>query len=371
MEEEFAGKTVESTQNQIKCHDCGAFLQFEPGTETLNCSYCGAANEIPKEEVTIEENDFHAFLESKANQTPKEKVAVINCSGCGASSKLEENSTADFCSFCATPLVVSQSSTEEFMTPQYVLPFKITRKESEEIFVKWIKGLWFAPKDLTNYAEHTVDRLSGNYLPYWTYDSRTNTSYIGERGDHYYVTETYTDSNGKSQTRSVQKTRWTLVSGDVNNIFDDVLVCASKVLPDKMTRELEPWDLEALENFNESYLSGFKSQCYQLDVEDGFGVAKGVMDVEIKNSIRNHIGGDEQRITKSSTRYNDISFKYILLPLWISSYKHKEKLFRFTINARTGEIHGERPYSVIKIALLILAIIAVAGGIYLLVNQGK
>ncbi len=63
--------------------------------------------------------------------------------------------------------------------------------------------------------------------------------------------------------------------------------------------------------------------------------------------------------------------EYLKSTLSYSSYKHKEKLYRFTINARTGEIHGERPYSVIKIVLLILAIIAVAGGIYFWANQGK
>ena len=60
-------------------------------------------------------------------------------------------------------------------------------------------------------------------------------------------------------------------------------------------------------------------------------------------------------------------FKHILLPIWVSSYRYNKKIYRFLINARTGETHGERPYDKWKIAitvllgiLVILAIAAIA-----------
>jgi len=199
-------------------------------------------------------------------------------------------------------------------------------------------------------------------MPFWTYDTATTTRYTGMRGDHYYVTESYTDSQGKSQTRSVQKTRWSGASGTVNNNFDDVLVCASHSLPEKLTRDLEPWDLPELQGYDDRYLSGFVTESYQVDLKAGFDSAKQVMAPKIRSTICSDIGGDVQQVTTQSSDYNNITFKHILLPLWISAYKYNDKVYRFMINARTGEVQGERPWSVIKITLLVLGVIAIGVG---------
>ena len=36
----------ESKQNEIGCKNCGAKLKFAPGTDSLECQFCGALNEI-------------------------------------------------------------------------------------------------------------------------------------------------------------------------------------------------------------------------------------------------------------------------------------------------------------------------------------
>ena len=59
-----------------------------------------------------------------------------------------------------------------------------------------------------------------------------------------------------------------------------------------------------------------------------------------------------------------IKFKHILLPIWISAYIYKVKVYRFMINGQTGEVDGESPVSIIKVMLLILVILAVVGGGY-------
>ena len=276
---------------------------------------------------------------------------------------MQPNVTSSNCPYCDTPLVVKDAATCDIIKPSYVLPFKVERNKAKEGFVKWVGGLWFAPSKLKNYAENSAEKLKGVYLPYWTYDSNTESDYSGLRGDHYYVTESYTDSNGRSQTRSVQKTRWSAASGHVSNSFDDVLVCASHSLPEKLVNELEPWDLPELVKYNDNFLAGFITESYQTGLKDGFGKAKVRMEDRIRSSVRSDIGGDTQQITTLSTEYNDITFKHILLPLWISAYRYNNKVYRFTINARTGEVQGERPYSAIKIALLVIAIIGIIVGI--------
>ncbi|MBL7918471.1 MAG: primosomal protein N' (replication factor Y) - superfamily II helicase, partial [Bacteroidia bacterium] len=95
-----------------------------------------------------------------------------------------------------------------------------------------------------------------------------------------------------------------------------------------------------------------------------------IMDGSITGSVKSDIGGDVQTISSMNTSYNDITFKHILLPLWISAYKYNNKTYRFTINARTGEVQGERPYSFWKIFFLVVSVIAVIAAIIYFADNG-
>jgi LSD1 subclass zinc finger protein len=364
---EFEEKTKEIS-NQLDCRECGALLKFAPGTTHLKCEYCGAANEIKEaaEPTVVEEIDFEKFLNENDSGVEKQEIVTVKCGNCGAATTLKPNISSDSCPFCASPIVVTGGTANSIIKPKYLLPFKIDQKNAFDEFKKWVKSLWFAPNDLKNYVDN-ADKLNGMYIPYWTYDSNTDSDYTGQRGDNYVTTETYTTTvNGQTQTntRTVTKIRWSYASGRVNNKFDDVLVLASTSLPEKYTNELEPWDLESLTAYNDKFLSGFRTESYQVDVKTGFEKSKVIMDGGIRASVKGDIGGDHQQITSLSTVYNDITFKHILLPVWLSAYRYNDKVFRFMINARTGEVQGERPYSVIKIVFTVLGVIALGVGIY-------
>jgi hypothetical protein len=136
----------------------------------------------------------------------------------------------------------------------------------------------------------------------------------------------------------------------------------------KYVRELEPWDLAALEPYDDRYLSGFLSESYSVGLKQGFELAKGIMAGEIDRTIRRDIGGDEQRIHRKDSAYSDITFKHILLPIWTSAYRYKGKVYRFLINARTGEVQRERPWSWVKIGFAILAVATVIGLLFYFKN---
>ena len=198
------------------------------------------------------------------------------------------------------------------------------------------------------------------YLPFWTFDANTETAYHGERGDHYRETIRRV-VNGREETQTVVKTRWSSVSGRVQRFFNDILITASRAIPSKYLNQLEPWDLSNLAPYDHRYLSGFKAEISQVNIKDSFEEAKQVMVKTIRQDIAKDIGGDEQRIANMNTQYAATTYKYILLPVWLSVYRYGSKVYRFVVNARTGEVHGERPYSAIKIALTVLAVLIVVG----------
>ncbi|MCE3258731.1 MAG: hypothetical protein K0S12_372 [Bacteroidetes bacterium] len=361
----MSNETFESTAdtaNTIKCCNCGANLKFSPGAQSLNCEYCNTKNTIAVEQTEIIENDFHSFLEQKSAASEQQTISTVKCTSCGASTTLSPNVTSSNCPYCDTPQVIKDAATCSIIKPKYILPFKVERNSAKNEFVKWVGGLWFAPNKLKDYAQNSAEKLKGVYMPYWTYDTNTDSTYSGLRGEHYYETQSYTDSEGNTKTRQVQRTAWYPASGRVHNNFDDVLICASHSLPQKLVNELEPWDLPELVGYNDSYLAGFVTESYQTQLKEGFDEAKERIRPVIETTVRTDIGGDVQQIHSVNTSYNDITFKHILLPLWISAYRFEDKVYRFTVNARTGEVQGERPYSAWKIFFFVLTILAVVGG---------
>jgi DNA-directed RNA polymerase subunit RPC12/RpoP len=344
-------------KKKFPCKNCGARLDFDPSARALKCPYCGHVEQIAPSAQTVHENDFESALQKLAEKsdqgTIQNRSREIRCPGCGAIVLLEDNIETDQCPFCATHLEnTPRTAARSMLCPESLLPFAITQRDAVTAFNAWIKSRWFAPSNLKQLAN--LGQLSGIYLPYWTYDSMTYSHYTGQRGDDYWDTETYTTTeNGKTvtRTRQVLKTRWTYVSGEVDHFFDDVLVVASRSLPTKYINELEPWDLNDLQPFNPGYLAGFKTERYVVDLAEGFQVAQQIMAPQIRRLIEQDIGGDHQRVNSVQTQHVGVTFKHILLPLWLAVYNYQQKTFRILVNARTGEVTGARPYSWIKITL--------------------
>jgi hypothetical protein len=274
------------------------------------------------------------------------------------------------CPFCATP-VVADTGTHRHIKPRGVLPFALTEPAAHEAMNKWLGGLWFAPNGLRDYARKGR-RMQGIYVPYWTYDADTRSAYTGERGTVYYETHTVM-RDGKPQRVQVAKVRWQPARGQVARFFDDVLVLASTSLPKSFTDALQPWDLAELEPYAPEYLAGFRAEAYAVPLEDGFREARQIMDGVIARDVRFDIGGDRQRIHQISTKVSDVTFKHILLPVWLAAYKYRGQTYRFVVNGRTGKVQGERPYSAAKIAFAVIAgalIAAAIGYLYALENHG-
>ncbi|MCA9310999.1 MAG: hypothetical protein KDA21_07325 [Phycisphaerales bacterium] len=351
-----------ATERQFPCAQCGARVTFAPGQEVLHCPYCGHDTPLDLDLPEVEELDYQAALLDLESQEIVDEHTIVKCASCAAELDRPPDADAFDCPYCGHSIVATATS-RKLIRPRGLLPFRVTRREAREAFRTWVRSLWFAPSALKRQA--SIDaRLTGIFIPYWTYDTATTTAYVGRRGEHYYVTVSYTTvENGKTvqRTRQEQRTRWYPASGVVSRDFDDVLVLASRSLPDTYIHALEPWDTDNLVGYADEYLAGFQAESYQINLVDGFDLAKGLMAPQIDQDIRRDIGGDEQQIISKQSEYADITFKHILLPVWISAYRYNRRVYRFLVNARTGEVRGERPWSFWKITSAVVAVIVIVG----------
>jgi hypothetical protein len=256
---------------------------------------------------------------------------------------------------------VADTGTHRHIKPRALLPFLLDEAEARAAMTRWLGRLWFAPNGLEEFTRKGR-RMQGIYVPYWTYDAPTRSAYRGQRGDAYWTTQRYMD-DGEMKTRRVQKIRWTSVSGRVARDFDDVLVLASRALPRDYTDALEPWDLDGLVPYRPDYVAGFRAEGYQVGLEEGWGEARRKIDAEIREDVRRDIGGDQQRIVSVDTEIGRVTFKHVLLPIWLAAYRFRGESYRFVVNARTGEVKGERPWSAWKIAVAVLLGLAAAAAL--------
>jgi ribosomal protein S27E len=325
-------------------------LVFNIEAQLLKCPSCG--NEQPIIEDAgrrVVEHDLGGIRSARARtqvQAGAEKEIV--CQNCGGHTTFGGTLTATRCPYCATPIQRDDVHDAPDRLPvDAVLPFQVAEPAAKDVVEKWIKSRWFAPTEFKKYSE--AGSFASVYIAYFTFDATADTRYRGERGTNYTVTV----GSGENQ-RTETRTRWNNVSGQVHNSWDDIPILANTGLDEKKVAALEPWPTQQARPYSAEYVAGHLSRTYDRTAEQCFEPAKQQMEADIDRTVRRDIGGDKQRVHSKDSRWYDMRFKYLLLPVWLLTVVYEGKPFQVCINGVTGEVQGRRPISKIKVTLAVL-----------------
>lgn len=361
FEEQKVVDTLDETDK--KCPQCDGVMEFDPKTGGLLCPFCGYTEAIKIEEETpkkAEELDFFAAKQKQNCNWGVNKKTVI-CESCGAESIYDALEIASVCPFCGSNQVM-EANDKDTMAPGGVVPFQISDKEAAELFQKWIKKKWFCPKLAKESAK--AKSFKGVYFPYWTFDTDTKSGYIAKYGINRRV---------RRGDRTEIKTDWYSTSGQHNEFINDELVLASTTHNKGMLHGIEPFHTEDNKGYKPEYLAGFAAQRYSVGLESAWEMAKHSITRKLENSISKKIRREKNadRIGKISlsTTYSNVTYKYLLLPVWLSTFKYQDKVYQFMVNGQTGKVSGKTPISVYRVLLAILIAILIIGGWYFLNNS--
>jgi hypothetical protein len=266
--------------------------------------------------------------------------------------------------------VLEQSENSNALRPESLLPFQIDKPRANQAFARWLGKLWFRPSDLKRMAR--VQEVSGVYVPFWTFDAHVDSFWTADAGYHYEETERYTaEENGRTVTRerTVQHTRWEPAEGQRGDDFDEVLVCGSVGLPRELAEGLHTFDTSKLVPYAPGYLAGWRAEEYAVDLQQGFGQAQEKMAAKQQERCAGDVPGDTHRDLQVQNQFSDVTFKHVLLPVWIAAYRYNNKVYRFLVNGQTEEVVGDAPWSAAKILSFILAIGAAIGLAYYLFQR--
>ncbi|MGE7775416.1 hypothetical protein ACQKLP_11870 [Chitinophaga sp. NPDC101104] len=350
-------KTANAPLLLFPCPGCNAQLYFNPKLQKLVCEHCGTQVDIDKSTDHIREHNLRQQLQAGNDASVTVEQRVYKCNRCGSESVFMSETPTFTCSFCNYEAVNPEAYKTRVIQPSGIVPFKVDKQQSLGIFKSWIGKGWWAPGDLQQIARH--DALHGIYLPFWTYDAQTHSSWTGYGGRYYYETESYTDAQGKRQTRTVQRTEWIYRSGTFDHFFDDILIGGATELSQKEYESVFPYQLEELVNFDAQYLSGWAADVYDVAVHDGYTKAEAIMDDFIENACADMCRIDTYKDLRVNTTYADQTYKHILLPIWLCTYVYKKKTYHFLVNGQTGKVHGKKPVSGWKVTLVVLVVLVI------------
>lgn len=344
--------TQEKVENFV-CENCGGTLKWNIAKKQLECGSCHTPYTLQQESV-IQEHPFEEYHQREQQTEAFPDETVVKCNSCGAEVVFDKDDTAKVCPMCGATQILPQKQVQG-VPPDGVLPFEIDKQAAQQKFKKWVRSRWFAPNKLkTVYQE---GKLNGVYIPFWTFDTQANGEYHG-RGGKEHVRE---DKDGNRRV----EVRWIPVSGHVGKFFDDIQISASMGQVNEVVDKVLPYSTQTkLHGYSPMYLSGFSAERYAIPATQAAETMKEKVRRELKRMAEEDIrsrGFDRADVQHLKLDLEDTTYKQVLLPAWFSSYAYGKKQYMYIINGETGEVGGQRPYSIPKIAAAVVAALVLVG----------
>jgi hypothetical protein len=346
--------TEVAARQKFACPACGAEAHWNPAKKALVCPFCGTESPATLQtrgaDTVIVEHDLVAALrgvpdEKRGWQATKTSV---QCRSCRAISVFNPDRVGQRCEFCGSSELVPYEQVKDPFSPESLLPFAISESRARDLIRAWYARQWLAPNKLRLRA--LTDTVRGLYIPYWTFDAKAHAIWSAESGRYYYVSV-----NGKQERR----VEWSPAAGELDHAFDDDLVAASTGINASLLRGVEPFPTTSLIPYDPGYLAGWTVERYQIDLVAAAARSREQMEQQLRSLCGAAVPGDTYRNLNVQSAYRDQTFKHILVPVWLLTYTFGSRVFQVAANGVTGRMAGQRPWSWIKITLLVIVILIV------------
>ena len=369
-------ENVETTV-EFACPNCGGITAYSVTDGGLSCTACGyyeppkvktvgrsaQANEFRTEEsIKKQEDRMNRALGaygvaasvtadgSLVAQNPDEPQPLstdevsseydwagdrqaLDCKNCGAQILLEPGTITHQCPFCGSSQVFQHTFAQDRMRPRFIIPFMVEDREAKKTILSWLDESWMTPPDLAKRAG--IDELRGLYVPFWTFTALCQATWKAQVGH----TQWYTDSDGNRKSRTV----WKWENGRVRDNIRDHLVAGTDKLNQNLVKSVASFGLGELKEYDPSFIAGFNAQTYDVDRDRAWEQGRHEMRVIIKKSCTNQASTQKIRNFSMSMDFDDESWRLVLLPVYLTTYRYDDETFQVMVNGQNRTIVGQRP----------------------------
>lgn len=284
----------------------------------------------------------------------------ISCESCGAKVVLEPLLRTTRCLYCDSPSVVDRPATADRPDPVFVIGFAVDRNQAARLMREFIGRKKLAPTVLKRRA---ADKVTGVYLPTYLYSATASTTYSASIGEVYYTTEVSRDSKGRTRVKRKRRIEYCDLNGAHANYVGDVVVTASRGIPNDELEAIELYDFAGLRRYAPAVVSGWISEEPSLTRDECLHLARGESTRKIGGLLHQFMPGDSHQKLDHTTELADESVDLVLLPVWIFAirYDPEKPPIRILVNGQTGKVGGTIPTAwgrVVKIAVAVLGLLS-------------
>lgn len=337
------GPIEAQTKETFLCPKCGGHVEFDIQTHRLTCMYCGYAPKAGEDRSAADAERFmDEVLPTQSGHLWAATQQQLSCKRCGAVSLWPPEQKALECPYCGSHQLIASTETESLVDPQAIAVMQIDEKEAIRRVQDWFGRGWFAPDDLNKAAKRRIFHPA--YYPFWTFDGTL---------EMHWSCEVNEGGNSKYQN-------WVSRTGVECELFNDVLVSGVKRLKFKDLRKLGPYNLMDVVAFNPEFLAGWPALTYDQPLAKASLLARERVVKDVRQQLHNRVmpGQQKRRLETGGINWSDMTFKYVLLPLWIGTYHYQGVEYQVLINGQTGKVSGEKPRDMLKTFLIITSAIA-------------
>jgi DNA-directed RNA polymerase subunit RPC12/RpoP len=295
----------------------------------------------------------------------------FRCNNCGSEVAADPDQRSYVCPFCDSTYVVEFAPEESNrQRPEFVIGFSVTREQAHEKFVQWLRhNSWIRPGDLARAS--IADKQKGVYLPFWSFSMLAESNWSTTIGEYWYRTETYTttDSKGKrvTRTRRVQETEWWPLSGRHHQYYSGYLISASRGLPQNTAARIMPFNLPAMKRYAPYFLAGWLAEEYSVERDAALEMCLAEFRKREQANVAAFLPGNTYRGLEVKTNFSQTNSDLCLLPVYVLSYRYRDRLYRFLVNGQTGKFDGDKPLSWKRISAAIIAGVILALIIFVII----
>ena len=352
----YMPRPIEEKHEEVinfRCPNCDGVTAYNADDGGLTCAFCGY-HEAPEQEVVgkgAEEFEFTVETMHRATHGWGAERKELVCHSCNAHTTLSTDMLTLTCPFCGSNQVVQERAPQDVLRPRFLVPLTITADQCREKTAVWLRSSWMLPKELDRLAR--TAEYTPIYIPFWTFDANTDANWKAEVG-HTKTRRVRTNNGWRNQTY----TEWRWESGNAHLFIDDLIVQGTERIPSKLLKGIGRYNLENLVAYDASFLAGIQAQAYDIGLEEAWELGRKRMRERTKNSCISQASTNKIRNFSMNLEFNNESWRYVLLPVYLATYRYGEASYQVLLNGQTGQLAGQRPVDWRKIWLVIAAVLA-------------
>jgi hypothetical protein len=326
-------------------------MAFEIEAERLTCEYCGYVEDALKQAPTLQPDEqvLDFIMPTARGHRWAGAQQRLTCERCGAQQLLPPGHKTAECSYCGSNQLVASAEQAELIEPQAIALMQVDRLQADRLARRWMGGGFFVPDNLLHLSSSL--QLRPAYYSGWLFDGTVELRWTCE----------VADGSGNSR-------RWIASSGAETRFFNDMLVSGVKAILEKELEDVGPFNLEELVDFTPNSLAGWPAILYDRSLSDASLVAREEVVQNLRPQMYSLVeaGREKRNLKVGSGSWSGITFKHILLPLWVGAYTYQGKSYRLLVNGQTGKVAGDKPRDNFKLAMSLLTLLMFAFLIILL-----